>query len=241
MTHRPAETQVVGIDPLGLAGILGVPAGAGALIIFAHGSGSGRLSPRNNHVAAGLRQAGLATLLLDLLTPAEENVRENVFDIDLLCTRLLSATRWASRGTVLARLPIGYFGASTGAGAALLAASREPDRIGAVVSRGGRPDLAGSAALAHVQAPTQLIVGSHDRAVLELDQAAARHLRCEHELVVLPGAHHLFEEPGALDQVIGHATRWFRDHLVLRLRRAGWTRCFPSPVAGAREGCWPAG
>ncbi|AKH42120.1 pimeloyl-ACP methyl ester carboxylesterase [Altererythrobacter atlanticus] len=214
MTRPPPETVEVRIEPRGMAAILGIPADAGGLVVFAHGSGSGRLSPRNNHVAAGLREAGLGTLLLDLLTPEEEMDRANVFDIDPLASRLVEAVEWCDSEKQLANLPLGFFGASTGAGAALMAAARIPDRIGAVVSRGGRPDLAGSTALARVEAPTQLIVGGRDTQVIELNRQAARHLRCPHEIVIVPGAGHLFEEPGTLDQVIGHAKRWLRDHLV---------------------------
>lgn len=210
-SHR--RPVVIGTEAL--SGILDHPDGASGLVIFAHGSGSGRLSPRNTYVARGLQGAGFATLLLDLLTPLEETDRANVFDIGLLASRLMLATRWAQDEPGLIGLPLGYFGASTGAGAALAAASMMPGEIGAIVSRGGRPDLAGAQALARVTAPTQLIVGSRDLPVIELNQAAMRHLRVEHELVIVPGAHHLFEEPGTLDQVIGHAKRWFQRHLVV--------------------------
>ncbi|MES2042699.1 MAG: dienelactone hydrolase family protein [Pseudomonadota bacterium] len=213
-THRDEPRSVV-IEPAGLKGLLGVPPQPQGTIVFAHGSGSGRLSPRNNHVAQALRMAGFATLLIDLLTEREENDRANVFDIPLLAARLCAATEWLRVVTEVADLPVGYFGASTGGGAALLAAAAIPDRIGAVVSRGGRPDLAGSAALSRVRAPTQLIVGALDLPVIELNREAMRHLRCEHELIIVPGAHHLFEEPGTLDAVIGHATRWFSNHLVM--------------------------
>ncbi|WP_256325995.1 dienelactone hydrolase family protein [Sphingomonas sp. YR710] len=206
----------VTIHPDGLKGLLGVPDAAKGLVIFAHGSGSGRLSPRNNHVARGLREAGLATLLIDLLTPAEEQERANIFDMALLASRLMDATEWADRLPELAALPIGYFGASTGAGAALLAASRADGRIAAVVSRGGRPDLAGSAALALVRAPTLLIVGGRDLPVIDLNRTAQRHLHVENKLVIVPGATHLFEEPGTLDQVIDHAARWFLSHFIQR-------------------------
>ena len=207
------DQRSVMIRPEGLEGLLDVPASPSGIVIFAHGSGSGRLSPRNNHVAGGLRAAGLATLLLDLLTPLEEDDRANVFDVGLLAGRLVRATQWVRTQPELEELPIGYFGASTGAGAALRAAAAAPDDVCAVVSRGGRPDLAGASALARVRAPTQLIVGSLDLPVIDLNRSAMRHLRCAHELVIVPGAHHLFEEPGTLDQVVGHATRWFRDHL----------------------------
>jgi len=206
-----AEPIPVTIGAPALQGLLGMPEAARGIVIFAHGSGSGRLSPRNNYVADALRGAGLATLLLDLLTPAEERDRTNVFDIPLLASRLLLATDWAATHPDLARLRIGYFGASTGAGAALLAASRE-QRVAAVVSRGGRPDLAGDA-LAAVRAPTLLIVGSLDRQVLDLNRGALAAMRCERELAVVDGATHLFEEPGTLDQVVHLAMRWFLAHL----------------------------
>lgn len=214
MDGQVQDRESVVIETAGLQGLLGVPADPAGVVVFAHGSGSGRFSPRNNYVAEGLRGAGFATLLVDLLTESEEGDRARVFDIPLLASRLIAATRWLSGVSRLAQLPVGYFGASTGAGAALLAAASEPARIGAIVSRGGRPDLAGSPALAHVRAPTQLIVGERDLPVIELNREAMRHLRCEHEIVIVPGAHHLFEEPGALDLVIGHATRWFSNHLA---------------------------
>lgn len=202
----------VTIEPDGLPGLLGIPAGAQGLVIFAHGSGSGRTSPRNSYVAARLRRAGLATLLIDLLTPEEAEDRRNVFDIPLLASRLRGAADWAGLVRSLRHLPIGYFGASTGGGAALLAASLADARVRAVVSRGGRPDLAGAAALARVHAPTLLIVGERDVPVIELNEAAMRHLACEHRLSIVPRAHHLFEEPGALDLVVDLATRWFLGH-----------------------------
>lgn len=203
----------VTIQPAGLKGLLGLSGHPEGLVIFAHGSGSGRLSPRNNHVANGLRRAGLATLLIDLLTPFEEQDRANVFDIPLLASRLAGAAAWARLVPALAGLPIGFFGASTGAGAALLAASAEDADIRAIVSRGGRPDLAGSQALARVRAPTLLIVGSLDLPVIDLNRVAMRHMHTETELAIIPGAHHLFEEPGTLDLVIGHAARWFLRYL----------------------------
>ena len=205
----------VTISPEGLDGLLGVPSGAKGLVIFAHGSGSGRFSPRNNQVAAGLRDAGLATLLLDLLRPEEEADRANVFDIDLLASRLVSATNWALAKPELAGLNIGYFGASTGAGAGLVAAARMRSDIAAVVSRGGRPDLAGEA-LELVQAPTLLIVGGADAPVIPLNRMAYDHLHGIKELVIVPGAGHLFEEPGTLDAVMEHATRWFLRFLPRR-------------------------
>jgi putative phosphoribosyl transferase len=207
------EIRPVEIGKLKLQALLGVPEDARGLIIFAHGSGSGRLSPRNNHVAAALREAGLATLLLDLLMPAEERDRAKVFDIPLLASRLILATEWALRRPETAELRIGYFGASTGAGAALLAAAELPEHVQAVVSRGGRPDLAGEA-LAQVRAPTLLVVGGLDKPVVELNHRAQDRLKSKTELVVVPGASHLFEEPGTLDIVVQHATRWFLAHLA---------------------------
>jgi pimeloyl-ACP methyl ester carboxylesterase len=209
----------VEIGALALKGLLGAPEKASALVIFAHGSGSGRLSPRNSYVAEALRRSGLATLLLDLLTPAEETRRSNVFDIPLLAQRLLLATAWAREQAETAQLPIGYFGASTGAGAALAAAA-DDRRIFAVVSRGGRPDLAGEA-LERVRAPTLLIVGGRDHTVIALNREAQRRfLKMESELVIVPGATHLFEEPGALDAVIAHASRWFLTHLPQSQRQS---------------------
>jgi putative phosphoribosyl transferase len=203
----------VRVGPEGLAGLLGMPDdGPLGLVIFAHGSGSGRLSRRNQHVAEALREVGLATLLFDLLTPAEEQDRANVFDIGLLARRLLSATRWAREDTSLAELPIGYFGASTGAGAALVAASEAGEQVSAVVSRGGRPDLAGDA-LPHVRAPTLLIVGGDDTPVIVLNQQALDRMRATKSLVIVPGATHLFEEPGTLDEVVALARQWFLDFL----------------------------
>jgi putative phosphoribosyl transferase len=201
----------VRIEPEGLGGLLGIPDGARGIVAFAHGSGSGRLSPRNNHVAAALRQAGLATFLLDLLTPGEEHDRRNVFDIDLLAGRLVSATRWLRQRRQTSLLTPGYFGASTGAAAALRAAAAEPD-IAAVVSRGGRPDLA-LEVLPAVRAPTLLLVGSRDGPVIGMNERAYDALGAEKRLVIVEGAGHLFEEQGTLDEVVGHATQWFVDHL----------------------------
>jgi putative phosphoribosyl transferase len=208
----------VTIGPHRLQGILTIPDHPIGLVIFAHGSGSGRLSPRNNYVAKGLQDAGLATLLLDLLTPSEELNRANVFDIPLLAGRLVEATDWAESESRLAALPVGYFGASTGAGAALLAAAEADGRIGAVVSRGGRPDLAGMA-LARIHAPVLLIVGSLDVPVIALNREAHQLIPAEKEIAIVPGAGHLFEEPGTLDEVIHHAARWFGEHLAQGLRR----------------------
>ncbi|CAG1016895.1 Putative phosphoribosyl transferase [Burkholderiaceae bacterium] len=206
------DTIELEIPPHGLAGMLGLGERQQGLVIFAHGSGSGRLSPRNQHVAAALRAAGFATLLLDLLLPNEEHDRAKVFDIELLAERLGDATDWAHLHTDTALLPVGYFGASTGAGAALVAASDPKNRVGAVVSRGGRPDLAGEA-LEAVTAPTLLIVGSLDTQVIALNQQAMKRMHGEKLLSIVPGATHLFEEPGTLDQVVVLATSWFRQHL----------------------------
>ncbi len=204
------ELEIGGAPPL--AALLGIPAKPKGIVIFAHGSGSGRLSPRNNHVAQRLREAGLATLLLDLLSPGEEADRRNVFDIALLASRLRRATDWAASHPETADLPPCYFGASTGGGAALRAAAGDP-RIAAVVSRGGRPDLAGEAALAEVAAPTLLIVGELDGVVIELNSEALNAMRCKREMVIVPGAGHLFEEPGTLDHVVTLARDWFVRHV----------------------------
>jgi pimeloyl-ACP methyl ester carboxylesterase len=193
------------------------------IVLFAHGSGSSRHSPRNRNVARHLRDRGLGTLLFDLLTDDEERIdlvsREYRFDIPLLAERLVGATRWliANRPAPTA---VGYFGASTGAAAALIAAAEEPETVRAVVSRGGRPDLAGDA-LGRVRAPTLLIVGGSDPVVLDLNRDALRRLDCEKSLVVVPGATHLFEEPGALDAVARHAADWFARHLDLPSRTGG--------------------
>lgn len=209
----PIAISMPGFPPL--AAILGVPPRPHGLVIFAHGSGSGRLSPRNNHVADRLRKAGLATLLLDLLTGPEEADRRNVFDIGLLASRLRCAVDWAAGHTATAGLRPCYFGASTGGGAALRAAAGDA-RIAAVVSRGGRPDLAGVEALARVRAPTLLLVGALDRVVIELNEQAYDAMTCDRKLMIIPGAGHLFEEPGTLDQVVDLARDWFLHHLGVR-------------------------
>ena len=200
--------------PVGLEAFVARPEASLGMVIFAHGSGSGRLSPRNNYVADGLHDAGLATLLLDLLTPKEAEDRTNIFNIPLLAQRLKLVEKWVEQQGATARLPIGFFGASTGAGAALLAAADPGSSVAAVVSRGGRPDLAGPRALAQVRAPTLLIVGGRDLPVIDLNRKALLHLRAEKQMVIVPGAHYLFEEPGALDQVLDYATRWFVTHLT---------------------------
>jgi dienelactone hydrolase len=214
-TEQPGgrdEDVVVLAEGLSLPGDLTVPGGAAGLVVFAHGSGSGRNSPRNRYVASVLNQSGLGTLLLDLLTPAEEADRANVFDIGLLARRLAAATRWLRAEPDLGSVHIGWFGASTGAGAALSAAAEPGADVAAIVSRGGRPDLAGER-LTAVRAPTLLIVGGLDATVLELNRAAQASLRCPNDLAVVPGATHLFEEPGTLEQAAGLARDWFTDHL----------------------------
>ncbi len=212
--RRPKAVGVT-IGPLRLAGDLHIPADAAVLIVFAHGSGSSRLSPRNRAVAEALNRRGMATLLFDLLTPDEEGNRANVFDIPLLAERLVAVVQWIDQQAELADLRLGLFGASTGAAAALVAAARLKTRIGAVVSRGGRPDLAASA-LSQVTAPTLLIVGGFDDVVIELNQQAHARLRAEKALEIVPGATHLFPEPGALERVIALAGDWFETHLVAR-------------------------
>jgi dienelactone hydrolase len=199
-----------------LHGTLQIPEGASGIVVFAHGSGSSRFSPRNQYVAGVLRDAGLGTLLFDLLTPEEESVdvqtRELRFDIELLTARLVDVATWIARTDEMRHLRVGYFGASTGGGAALVAAARLAQAIGAVVSRGGRPDLAG-AALPQVVSPTLLIVGGRDTAVIQLNEAAYAQLRCQKVLQIVPGATHLFEEPGALERVAQLAAGWFQQHL----------------------------
>lgn len=199
------------IPPLGLAGTVRLPVKATGLVVFAHGSGSSRQSPRNNAVAAAFAAQGIATLLFDLLTPVEESDRRNVFDIPLLADRLIKAIDWID-DPALARLPLGLFGASTGAAAALVAAVQLGDRVGAVVSRGGRPDLADNA-LEEVRAPTLLIVGGADYGVIELNEQAFARLKAPKRLQIVPGATHLFSEPGALDAVADCAVGWFQEHL----------------------------
>jgi pimeloyl-ACP methyl ester carboxylesterase len=203
----------IAADAVTLPGDLVLPSAARGLVLFAHGSGSSRLSPRNRYVAGVLNEDGLATLLFDLLTPAEDTDRAARFDIPLLARRLVAACVWAQSQRELNGLPIGLFGASTGAAAALIAAAELGDSVRAVVSRGGRPDLAPPEALARVRAPTRLIVGEWDREVLALNRGAARHLRCEHDLVTVPGATHLFEEPGTLEQAAVAARDWFVRYL----------------------------
>jgi dienelactone hydrolase len=204
-------------DSVELEGNLTIPEGATGVVLFAHGSGSSRHSPRNRYVAQILRQGGLATLLIDLLTPEEE--REDMitaqlrFDIELLAERLVGASDWLERNPFTTTLRIGYFGASTGAAAALVAAAERPSAAGAVVSRGGRPDLA-IPYLPRVKAPTLLIVGGHDYQVIEMNREALAHLHTEKQLEIVPGATHLFEEKGTLEQVARLAQQWFVQHLT---------------------------
>ena len=225
--ETPGELPVhITASGITLDGTLGVPLPAGvparAVVLFAHGSGSSRFSPRNRFVAASLRRSGFATLLLDLLTPAEESVdlrtRELRFDLDLLADRLVDATGWLAHQEATHGLPVGLFGASTGGGAALMAAARRPKEIRAVVSRGGRPDLAGDA-LGAVTAPTLLIVGGNDQTVIELNRRAMERMKGEVRLEIVPGATHLFEEPGALDTVTQLARAWFVKYLAPGVQR----------------------
>jgi len=207
-------TVAVPADAVVLEGLLDIPAAASGMVVFSHGSGSGRLSPRNRYVAQVLRAAGMGSLLVDLLTAEEDRHMEARFHISLLTDRLDHAVRFAGQAPGAAALPVGLFGASTGAASALRVAARRPDAIRALVSRGGRPDMAGAGTLAAVRAPTLLIVGGRDTGVIELNEAARDALRnCTRELVLVPGATHLFEEPGALDAAARLAADWFTSHL----------------------------
>jgi putative phosphoribosyl transferase len=219
-TEAPGDVRGIEIeaDEVVLRGDLGMPSHARGLAIFAHGSGSGRNSARNRRVAETIRAGGTATLLFDLLTEDEEAIDEETrhlrFDIELLARRLVAVARWAAAAPDTRELPIGFFGASTGAAAALVAAADLPVSTYAVVSRGGRPDLAGDA-LSHVRAPTLLIVGGADYPVIGLNRAAYARIHCEKEMVIVPDATHLFEEPGALDEVARLAAAWFERHLIV--------------------------
>lgn len=208
---------VVSTGPVEVGGFLTVPPGARGIVVFAHGTGSSRFSPRNAAVARALQEAGLATLLMDLLTEEEERAEAATghlrFDIPMLAERLVGATRWLRGLPETAEMAVAYFGASTGAGAALVAAAKVPEEVGAVVSRGGRPDLAGEA-LGRVRAPTLLIVGSLDEPVIEMNREAMGRLTCEARLEIVPGASHLFEEPGTLEEVARLARDWLVDHLL---------------------------
>lgn len=209
----------VPVDGATLEGNLCIPEHAGAVVLFAHGSGSSRFSPRNRHVAQALHKAGLATLLFDLLTPREEAEDQDTgkwrFDVKFLAARLVQVTDWVRKNPQTSKFTIGYFGASTGAAAALLAAVERPNEIGAIVSRGGRPDLAHEQ-LPRVKAPTLLIVGGRDYQVISLNRSAMEKLRVEKELIIVPGATHLFEEPGALEEVSKLAANWFTKHLMVK-------------------------
>jgi pimeloyl-ACP methyl ester carboxylesterase len=222
--HNPLKESIsIPLSTVRLSADLSIPSGATGLVIFVHGSGSSRFSPRNRYVADLLNDSGLATLLFDLLTPREEEI-DNLnmrlrFDIGLLSSRVAQATQWIQTYAATKDLSIGYFGASTGAAAALMAAAQFPTAVGAVVSRGGRPDLAG-AALYHVYAPTLLIVGEDDRQVLALNQEAAKLLQCTKHISIVPKATHLFEEPGALEQVGKHAAAWFTRYLAEKRQSA---------------------
>ncbi len=224
-----ANPRAVEIDAAGarLHGDLAIPEPAIGLVVFAHGSGSSRRSPRNRAVARALEAGGLATLLMDLLTEDEEAVdvrtAEYRFDIGLLARRLVGGIDWAREQPATAALPIGLFGASTGAAAALIAAAQRPEAVGAVVSRGGRPDLAGKA-LPKVAAPTLLIVGGLDDVVITMNHEASAQMTCERQVEIVPGATHLFEEPGTLDEVARLATAWFAYHLGGRSKAAGHGR-----------------
>jgi dienelactone hydrolase len=213
MKERQVHVKSAGVV---LEGDLAIPEDARGMVLFAHGSGSSRHSPRNKYVAKVLQKAGLGTLLIDLLTAEEEKVDDYTmhlrFDIPLLAQRLAGATEWLAGNPETKFFPIGYFGASTGAAAALVAAARQPDAVKAVVSRGGRPDLAGSL-LSRVEAPTLLIVGGDDAPVIEMNEDAQRQMHAECKLVIVPGATHLFEEPGTLEQVARLAADWFSRHL----------------------------
>ncbi len=202
-----------------IEGMLELPANAQGLVLFAHGSGSSRHSPRNNYVASVLREHGVGTLLIDLLTPEEDANYETRFDIALLTDRLLEVTRWIQTEPQTKTLPVGYFGASTGAAAAIQAAARLGRQISAVVSRGGRPDLAGEQDLRKLECPTLLLVGGWDDVVIDLNQQAYDLMQCRKQLIVVPGATHLFEEPGTLEQVAHHAALWFGKYL----NKAKWT------------------
>jgi putative phosphoribosyl transferase len=209
MMDSPTSVRIPA-EPVVLDGLLDVPSGAAGIVLFAHGSGSSRLSPRNTYVARELRRAGIGTLLFDLLTDEESEDRALVFDVEFLARRLRAATAWVRGRPGTSALRVGYFGASTGAAAALIAAADDA-AIAAVVSRGGRPDLA-APLLPRVQAPTLLIVGGDDVPVIAMNEDALRRLRCEKRLAIVPGATHLFEEPGTLEEVVRLATDWFRDH-----------------------------
>lgn len=216
MFNEYEREVTVKLEKVELKGLLAIPPNAKGIIVFAHGSGSGRLSPRNQFVARTLQKSQFATLLLDLLTEQEEINREYVFNIPLLAQRLTQTKQWVGMQSHLKGLKIGFFGASTGAGAALMAAGKDSNNVFAVVSRGGRPDLAGEW-LMSVKAPTLLLVGGKDETVIDLNEAALSHLKCIHAFTLIAGATHLFEEPGTLEQVASFAADWFekyQEHII---------------------------
>lgn len=214
MSRTTSEKRIVSVGPRALEGFLRLPPDPLGLVIFAHGAGSSHLSTRNNYVAEELGKRAIATLLFDLLTEEEAKDRVNVFDIPLLSTRMIEAIAWAQSSPDIPKLPIGLFGSSTGAAAALVAAAQATSEVEAVVSRGGRPDMA-EGALPNVRAPVLLIVGGADYQVIELNKFAAERLTCAHELEIVPGATHLFEEPGTLEQVVDLAGAWFETNLKI--------------------------
>ena len=211
--QQKEQPVTISSEAISLAGFLGIPSKPKGIVLFAHGSGSGRFSPRNRFVAQHLQQGAIATLLIDLLMREEEEDRRNVFDIELLAYRVLMASAWLREDSRTKQLALGYFGASTGAAAALQAAARAPFRIDAIVSRGGRPDLA-ERYLPQVTAPTLLLVGGEDYPVIEMNEQANRLLRCPKRLAIIPGATHLFEEPGTLEEVAEQALQWFQVHFT---------------------------
>jgi putative phosphoribosyl transferase len=213
VARRVHEQRAVFIETVGIHALLGIPEPATGMVVLAHAGGSGRFRPRNNYIAEDLRRAGFATLLLDLLTVQEESSQAKMFEISFLAARLGNAIEWLENQPSVGDLPLGYFSTGAGAAVVLLAAAQRPHNIAAVVALGGRPGMAGGAALSRVRAPTQLIVGALDATGLALNQDAITHFRCEHEFVIVPNAGDLFAEPGAMDSAIGHATRWFYRHL----------------------------
>lgn len=213
MASKIATLERIPVGQIHIEGMLELPANVQSIVLFAHGSGSSRHSKRNNYVAQVLQNSGIGTLLLDLLTPEEDADYSTRFDIPLLTHRLLAATDWIKADQRIRHLPIAYFGASTGAAAALQAAALMGREIGAVVSRGGRPDMAGTSALEKVKSPTLLLVGGWDNEVITLNREAYEHLRCTRELIIIPGATHLFAEPGTLEEVARQATAWFVRYL----------------------------
>lgn len=215
MTARIEKLVQIPVGQVYIEGMLELPNHAHGIVLFAHGSGSSRHSPRNNYVAQVLRDSGLGTLLMDLLTPEEDMDYQTRFDIPLLTRRLLVASQWIKAEKLTCNLPLGYFGASTGAAAALQAAAALGKEIGAVVSRGGRPDLAGQDALESVRSPTLLLVGGRDDVVIELNREAYACMLCQKELSIIPGATHLFEEPGTLEDVAHQAAAWFGRYLTI--------------------------